>query len=135
MDIIKADNVDDESMSKIDNNTLSQKSYAGILAVVSIVLSILAILAVILSIRRIEAVQSLPGCLIAETPKYRLVHSLCTILPTVSLAAGIVALFRMLRRRSRLWGKILAAGGIAVSAAVLILYWFNLTYLASSHIH
>ncbi len=122
-------------MSEIDNNAPGQKPHTGILAVVSIVLSILAILAVILSIRRIEAVQSLPGCLIAETPKYRLVHSLCTILPTASLAAGIVALLRMLRRRSRLWGKILAAGSIAVSAAVLIIYWFNLTHLASGHIH
>ena len=122
-------------MSEIDNNTLSRKPYAGILAVVSLVLSILAILAVILSIRRIEAVQNLPGCLIAETPKYRLVHSLCTILPTASLAAGILALFRMLRRRSRLWSKILAAGSIAISAAVLVLYWYNLTHLASGHIH
>ncbi|MBC8472789.1 MAG: hypothetical protein H8D56_25285 [Planctomycetes bacterium] len=122
-------------MSEIDNNTPGQKPHTGILAAASLVLSILAILAVILSIRRIEAVQSLPGCLVAETPKYRLVHSLCTILPTTSLAAGIVALLRMLRRHSRLWGKILAAGGIAISAAVLIIYWFNLTHLASGHIH
>lgn len=122
-------------MSEIDNNTLGQKPHTGILAIASVVLSVLAILAVILSTRRIEAVQSLPGCLVAETPGYRLVHSLCTILPTASLAAGIVALVRMLRNRSRLWGKILAAGGIAVSATVLILYWFNLAHLASGHIH
>lgn len=122
-------------MSEIDNNTLGPKPHTGILAATSLFLSILAILAVILSIRRVEAVQSLPGCLIAETPGYRLVHSLCTILPTASLAAGIVALLRMLRSHGRLWGKILATGGIAISAALLILYWFNLTHLASGHIH
>ena len=122
-------------MSEIDNNTPGTKPHTGILAVASLVLSILAILAVVLSIHRIEAVQSLPGCLIAETRGYRVVHSLCTILPTVSLAAGIVALIRMLCARRRLWGIILAAGGITVSAAVLIVYWFNLTHLASGYIH
>ncbi len=122
-------------MSEIDNDNLGSKPQAGILSVVSLVLSILAILAVILSIRRIGSVQALPVCLIAETPGYRAVHSLCTILPTGSLIAGIVALKRMLRGRRRLWSIILASGGIIVSLAVLVLYWFNLTHLASGHIH
>ena len=61
-------------MSEIDSNTSGQKPHTGILALASVVLSILAVLSVILSIRRMEAVQNLPGCLTAETPKYRLVH-------------------------------------------------------------
>ncbi|MHC4244225.1 MAG: hypothetical protein ACYS3N_03750 [Planctomycetota bacterium] len=122
-------------MNEINSNIQRQKPQTVALAGASLVLSILAILAVILSIRRIEAVQALPVCLIAETPGYRVVHSLCTIFPTGSLVAGIVALIRMLRSRGRIWGKILAAGGITVSATVLIVYWFNLTHLASGHIH
>ena len=105
------------------------------LAVVSIVLSILAIIAVILSIRRVEAVQSLPGCLIAETPGFRVVHSLCTILPTGALIAGIVALNRMYRGRRKLWSIMFASEGIIISLAVLIAYWLNLAHLASGHIH
>ncbi|NQT01031.1 MAG: hypothetical protein HQ580_03330 [Planctomycetes bacterium] len=64
-----------------------------------------------------------------------MVHSLCTILPAGALVAGIVALIRMLRSRIRLTNMILAIAGIAVSATVLVLYWFNLTHLASGHIH
>ena len=122
-------------MSEIDNNTQRRKPHTGILAVASLVLSIMAILAVILSIRRIGAVQALPVCLIAETPSYRVVHSLCTILPTASLVAGIVALLRMLRSRSGLTNMIMAIAGVAVSVSILVLYWFNLTHLASGHIH
>ncbi len=122
-------------MSEIDNNTLGQKPHTGILAVVSIVLSILAIIAVILSIRRVEAVQSLPGCLIAETPGFRVVHSLCTILPTGSLIAGIVALKRMFGGRRKLWSIMFASEGIIISLAVLIAYWLNLAHLASGHVH
>ncbi len=122
-------------MSEIDNNTIGQKPHTGILAAASLVLGILAIIAVILSIRRIEAVQSLPGCLIAETPGYRVIHSLCTILPTGALIAGIVALIRVLRGRGKLWNMIVAAGSITLSLTVLALYWINLTRLASGHIH
>ena len=122
-------------MSEIDNNTLGPKPNTGILAVASLVLSILAILAVILSIRRVEAVQSLPGCLIAETLGYRVVHSLCTILPTGALIAGIVALKRMFRGRRKLWSIMFASEGIIISLAVLIAYWLNLAHLASGHVH
>ena len=122
-------------MSEIDNNTPGQKPHTGILAVVSIVLSILAIIAVILSIRRVEAVQSLPGCLIAETPGFRVVHSLCTILPTGALIAGIVALKRTYRGRRKLWSIMFASEGVIISLAVLIAYWLNLAHLASGHIH
>ena len=122
-------------MSEIDNNTLGPKPNTGILAVASLVLSILAILAVILSIRRVEAVQSLPGCLIAETPGFRVVHSLCTILPTGALIAGIVALKRMFRGRRKLWSIMFASEGIIISLAVLIAYWLNLAHLASGHVH
>jgi len=125
----------DESVNNTDNNKQRQKPQTSALAIASFILSLLAILAVILSIHRIETIQSLPVCLIAETPMYRLVHSLCIILPTGSLAAGIVALIRMLRSHSRLWGIILAAGGIAVSLTVLVLYWFNLTRLASEYLY
>lgn len=118
-------------MNDIDNNIQCQKPQTIVLAIASLILSLSAILAVILSIHRIKTVQSLPVCLIAETPRYRLVHSLCTILPTASLVAGILALIRMLRSRSRLWGIILAAGGITISLTVLVFYWYNLTHLAS----
>lgn len=122
-------------MSEIDNNTIGQKPHTGILAAASLVLGILAIIAVILSIRRIEAVQSLPGCLIAETPGYRVIHSLCTILPTGALIAGIVALKRMFRGRRKLWSIMLASEGVIISLAVLIAYWLNLAHLASGHVH
>ncbi|MCP4257501.1 MAG: hypothetical protein GY774_08235 [Planctomycetes bacterium] len=123
-------------MSEIDNNTIGQKPRSGILAVVSLVLSVLAIIAVILSIRRIEAVQDSPVCLIAETPGYRVVHSLCTIFPTGSLIAGIVALKRMLRGRRKLWNIILASGGVIISLVILVIYWLNLAHLASGgHVH
>ena len=122
-------------MSEIDNNTLGPKTHIGILATASLVLSILAIIAVILSIRRVEAVQSLPGCLIAETPGFRVVHSLCTIFPTGSLIAGFVALKRMYCGRRKLWSIMLAAEGVIISLAVLIAYWLNLAHLASGHIH
>ncbi len=118
-------------MNDIDNNIQRQKPQTSALAIASLILSLLAILAAILSIHRIETVQNLPVCLIAETTGYRVVHSLCTILPTASLVAGILALIRMLQSRSRLWGIILAAGGIAVSLTVLVLYWYKLTHLAS----
>ncbi|MBW7988660.1 MAG: hypothetical protein FVQ84_01370 [Planctomycetes bacterium] len=122
-------------MSEIDNNTIGQIPHTGILAAASLILSILAIIAVILSIRRVEAVQSLPGCLIAETPGFRVVHSLCTILPTGALIAGVVALKRMLRGRRKLWSIMFASEGVIVSLAVLIAYWLNLAHLASGHIH
>jgi hypothetical protein len=122
-------------MNEIDNNTSGTKPHTGILAVVSLVLSILAILTVILSIRRIGAVQSLPGCLIAETRSYRVVHSLCTILPTGALIAGIVALKRMFRGRRKLWSIMFASEGVIISLAVLFAYWLNLAHLASGHIH
>ncbi len=122
-------------MSDIDNTTPGPKPNTGILAAASLFLSLLAILAVILLIRRVEAVQSLPGCLIAETAKYRLVHSLCTTLPTASLAAGIMALKRMLRGRRKLWSIMFASGGVIISLAVLVAYWLNLAHLASGHIH
>jgi hypothetical protein len=122
-------------MSEIDNNTIGQKPHTGILAAASLVLGILAIIAVILSIRRIEAIQSLPGCLIAETPGYRVIHSLCTILPTGALIAGIVALKRMFRGRRKLWSIMLASEGVIISLAVLIAYWLNLAHLASGHVH
>jgi len=122
-------------MSEIDNNSISQKSRTGILATTSLVLSILAIIAVVLSIRRVEAVQSLPGCLIAETPGFRVIHSLCTIFPTGALIAGIVALKRMFHGRRKLWSIMFASEGIIISLAVLIAYWLNLAHLASGHIH
>lgn len=122
-------------MIEIDNNVLGPKSHTGILAVVSLTLSILAIIAVILSIRRVEAVQSLPGCLIAETPGFRVVHSLCTILPTGALIAGFVALKRMYYGRRKLWSIMLASEGVIISLGVLIAYWLNLAHLASGHIH
>ena len=127
--------MEDESMSEIHNEAPGKKPHTGILAVVSLVLSILVIIAVILSIRRIEAVQSLPGCLIAETPGYRVIHSLCTILPTGALIAGIVALKRMLRDRRKLWSIMFASGGVIISLAVLVAYWLNLAHLASGHVH
>jgi hypothetical protein len=122
-------------MNEIDNNTPGPKPHTGILAAVSLVLSILTILAVILSIRRIEDVQSLTACLIAETPGYRVVHSLCTILPTGALIAGIVALKRMFRGRRKLWSIIFSSGGVIISLAVLVAYWLNLAHLASGHVH
>jgi hypothetical protein len=122
-------------MSEIDNNSIGQKQHTGILAAASLVLGILAIIAVILSIRRVEAVQSLPGCLIAETPGFRVIHSLCTILPTGAIIAGIVALKRMFRGRRKLWSIMFASEGIIISLAVLIAYWLNLAHLASGHIH
>ena len=122
-------------MSEIDNYTLGQKQHTGILSAISLVISILAIIAVVLSIRRVEAVQSLPGCLIAETPGFRVVHSLCTILPTGALIAGIVALKRTYRGRRKLWSIMLASEGVIISLAVLIAYWLNLAHLASGHVH
>jgi hypothetical protein len=122
-------------MSEIDNNTIGQKPHTGILAAASLVLGILAIIAVVLSIRRVEAVQSLPGCLIAETLGFRVIHSLCTILPTGAIIAGIVALKRMFRGRRKLWSIMFASEGIIISLAVLIAYWLNLAHLASGHIH
>ena len=122
-------------MIEVDNNTPGPKSHTGILAAVSLFLSILAIIAVILSIRRVEAVQSLPGCLVAETPGFRVVHSLCTIFPTGALIAGIVALKRMFGGRRKLWSIMFASEGIIISLAVLIAYWLNLAHLASGHVH
>ena len=122
-------------MIEVDNNTPGPKSHTGILAAVSLFLSILAIIAVILSIRRVEAVQSLPGCLVAETPGFRVVHSLCTIFPTGALIAGIVALKRMFYGRRKLLSIMFASEGIIISLAVLIAYWLNLAHLASGHVH
>jgi lipopolysaccharide export LptBFGC system permease protein LptF len=123
-------------MSEIDSNTISQKPHSGILSIVSLFLSILAIIAVILSIRRIESIQDSPVCLIAETPGYNVIHSLCTIFPTGSLIAGIVALKRMLRSRRRLWSIMFASGGVIISLAILVIYWLNLAQLASGgHVH
>jgi len=127
--------VDEEGMSEIDNNTSGPKTHTGILATASLVLSILAIIAVILSIRRVEAIQNLPGCFIGETPGYRVIHSLCTIFPTGSLIAGIVALKRMYSGRRKLWSIMFASEGIIISLAVLIAYWLNLAHLASGHVH
>jgi uncharacterized integral membrane protein len=122
-------------MSEIDINALGQKPHTGILAAASLVLSILAILAVILSISRIENVQASPVCLIAETPGYNVIHSLCTLFPTGSLIAGIVALKRMLRSRRKLWSIIFASGGLIISLTVLVIYWLEMAHLASGHIH
>ncbi|MHC4215468.1 MAG: hypothetical protein ACYSWP_19070 [Planctomycetota bacterium] len=123
-------------MGEIENSTPGPKTHSGILAVVSLVLSILAIIAVILSIRRIEAVQDSPVCLIAETPGYRVVHSLCTIFPTGALIAGAMVLKRMLRGRRKLWSLILASGGVIISLTILVIYWLNLAQLASGgHVH
>jgi hypothetical protein len=123
-------------MSEIDNNIPSPKPHSGILSVVSFFLSVLAIIAVILSIRRIESIQDSPVCLIAETPGYNVIHSLCTIFPTGSLIAGIVALKRMLRSRRRLWSIMFASGGVIISLAILVIYWLNLAQLASGgHVH
>jgi lipopolysaccharide export LptBFGC system permease protein LptF len=122
-------------MSEIENKTLEPKSHTGILATVSIFLSILAIIAAIVSIRRIETVQESPVCLIAETPGYNVIHSLCTLFPTGSLAAGIVALKRMLRGRRKLWSIIFASGGVIISLAVLVIYWLEIAHLASGHVH
>ena len=122
-------------MCAINNNSIGQKSHTGMLALVSLVLSILAIIAVVLSIRRVEAVQSLPGCLIAETPGFRVIHSLCTIFPTGSIIAGIVALKRMFCGQRKLLSIMFASEGVIISLAVLIAYWLNLAHLASGHIH
>jgi hypothetical protein len=122
-------------MSEIDNNTSGPKPHTDILAAISLVLSILAILTVILSIHRIETVQASPVCLIAETPGYNVIHSLCTLFPTGSLAAGIVALIRMQRSGRKLWSIILAVGGVTISLVVLVVYWINMVHLASGHGH
>lgn len=122
-------------MNEIINNIHLQKPHTQALAIVSVLLSLAAVLAVLLSIHRVEAVQELPGCLIAEAPGYRVVHSLCTILPTGSLVAGILAIMRTLRSRRKLWGIVLPAGGVTISVAVLIFYWVNLAHLASGHLH
>jgi hypothetical protein len=122
-------------MSEIDNNKLVIKPHTGILSVLSIVLSILAIIAAIISVHRIEAVQDSPVCLIAETPGYNVIHSLCTIFPTGSLVTGVVALKRMFRGRRKLWSQILASGGVIISLAVLVVYWVSITHLASGHVH
>ena len=127
--------VEDESMSEIDSDTFGKKSHSGILALVSFIFSILAVFAVILSIRRVESVQASPVCLIAETPGYNVIHSLCTLFPTGSLIAGIVALKRMLLGRRKLWSIMFASGGVIISLAILVIYWINLTHLASGHIH
>jgi predicted lysophospholipase L1 biosynthesis ABC-type transport system permease subunit len=122
-------------MSEIDNNIPDTRPHSGILAVVSIVLSILAIIAAIVSIRRIETVQASPVCLVVETPGYNIIHSLCTLFPTGSLAAGIVALKRMFRGHRKLWSIMFASGGVIISLALLVVYWLNLAHLASGHLH
>ncbi len=122
-------------MNEIDSNKLVIKPHTGILSVLSIVLSILAIIAAIVSIRRIETVQASPVCLIAETPGYNVIHSLCTIFPTGSLVTGVVALKRMLRGRRKLWSLMLASSGVIISLAVLVIYWLNMTHMACTHVH
>ena len=122
-------------MNDIYDNIKHTKQYTGVLAVISLVLGLLTILFVIISISRVKKVQHLPTCLIAETPGYRLVHNLCTILPTGSLVAGIVAIIRMFRDRSKIWSLIFASGGVAISLVLLVVYWISLVFLASGHVN
>jgi energy-converting hydrogenase Eha subunit A len=122
-------------MDETVNSVRRDKRHTGALSTASFLLSLAAVLVVVLSIRRVEQVQHLPGCLVEETGGYKVIHSLCTILPTGSLAAGVVALVRALRGRRKLRSIIPAAGGVFVSSAVLVVYWVNLARLASEHVH
>ena len=122
-------------MSEIDSNIIPAKPHTGILAVISFALALSAIFTVVASIRRVKAVQHLPNCPVTETPGYRVVHNLCTILPTGSLAAGIVAIIRMFRGRNRVWTLVVATSGVVISLIGLVLYWINLGHLASGHVH
>ena len=122
-------------MNDIYKNIESAKPHTGVLAVISLVLGLSTILFVVISIHRVKEVQHLPTCPIAETPGYRLVHNLCTVLPTGSLAAGIVVIIRMFRGRSKIWSLIFASGGVAISLVFLVMYWISLAYLASGHVN
>ncbi len=88
--------------------TKQQVSYS---AVLSLILSVLSILVIYMSIHKIETIhhRALYSCIaVSQTPVYTVVHNLCSILPTVSIIFGILALMRIAHSRGKLCGKFLA---------------------------
>ncbi len=113
---------------------LKSKQRISYTAVLSLILSVLSIPVMYLSIHKIETAHHLAlyVCIIvSETPVYTVVHNLCSILPTVSIIFGILALMRIARSRGKLCGKFLAIAGLVVSVVSLVLYWQLLVQLIS----
>jgi len=105
---------------------LQSKQRISYIAVLSLILSVLSIPVMYLSLYKIETVhhQTLYICIIvSETPVYTVVHNLSSILPTVSIIFGILALMRIARSRGKFCGKFLALAGLVISVVSLVVYW------------
>ncbi len=113
---------------------LQTKQQVSYTAVLSLILSVLSIPVIYVSVHKIETIHHrvLYSCIIvSETPVYTVVHNLCSILPTVSIIFGILALMRIAHSRSKLCGKFLAIAGLVVSVVSLVVYWQLLVWLIS----
>ncbi len=102
------------------------KQHVSYTAVLSLILSVLSIPVIYLSLHKIGGIreQSLYSCFIViEEPVYTVVHTLCSILPTVSIIFGILALIRIAHSRGKLCGKFLAIVSLLVSVTSLVIYW------------
>ena len=124
--------VDSESSESLQNG----KRQICYFSVVSLSLSVLAIPVMYLSLRKIELVQHEAShafvCkIIIETPAYLAVHNLCSILPTVSVIFGILALTRIVRSGGKVYGKFLAIAGLVFAVVSLVVYWRLLLELVS----
>ncbi len=108
------------------------KQHVSYPAVLSLMLSILSIPVIYISFQKIETIhhRTLYSCIIiSESPVYTVMHNLCSILPTVSIGFGILALMRIARSRGKLCGKYLAITGLVVSVVSFVVYWKLLVQL------
>ena len=113
---------------------LQTKQRVSYTAVLSLILSVLSIPVIYMSVHKIETIhhRALYSCIIvSETPVYTVVHNLCSILPTVSIIFGILALMRIARSRGKLCGKFLAIAGMVISVVSFVVYWQLLAQLIS----
>ncbi len=113
---------------------LQSKQQVSYTAVLSLILSVLSIPVIYMSIHKIETIhhRALYSCIIvSETPVYTVVHNLCSVLPTVSIIFGILALMRIACSRGKLCGKFFAIAGPVVSVVSFVVYWKLLVQLIS----
>ncbi|MFH1369824.1 MAG: hypothetical protein ABII09_00830 [Planctomycetota bacterium] len=107
------------------------------LGLASLIIAVAVIPLFYVSVHRIDSLNenSAYVCIVEDTPFYNTIHTLCVILPVVSVGFAILSLTRFLRKRIRFASAIPALAGLLLTIASFTIYYLALLALAGGHSH
>ncbi len=123
---------------KTDTNNIEAVPVGGKFSrfgLASLIIAVAAIPLFYVSFHRIKSLneKSAYVCIVADTPFYNAIHTLCVILPVVSVGFAAVSFIRLIRKKVRFVSAIPALAGLVIAVVSFAVYYLALLSLADGH--